>query len=185
MNENVKLGASVIGGYLLGRTKKGKLALRLGYWAATRNSGMRPRELFNQVANNVTSSPEMSDAISGLRREFGDAGKRLAGEALSRQLNSLADQLHQRTVARSGEQSSGEGGSRDEPAPSSDSADNDEARHEGGGEASSQQSADGEQKGDDEHQKQADVPQSAEVQGKGQDTGDGGEGSSSGDDQGN
>ena len=100
VNENVKLGTGVVGGYLLGRTKKGKLALRLAFWAATRNSGLRPGELASRLARELRDSPEIADALVGVRRELGDVGRRLAGDALGRQLDVLADRLHDRTEQR-------------------------------------------------------------------------------------
>ena len=43
MDDRVKIGAAVVGGYVLGRTKKGRAAIRLAMWLA--GTDYRPGEL--------------------------------------------------------------------------------------------------------------------------------------------
>ncbi|MER5387364.1 histone protein, partial [Streptomyces sp. NPDC002688] len=43
--EKVVLAAAVVGGYVLGRTKKGRLALSIATYLAGRRFGLEPRQL--------------------------------------------------------------------------------------------------------------------------------------------
>lgn len=92
MMTNAKIGAAVLGGYLLGRTKKGKLALSLG--AALAGSRMRP----GQVGKLLEDTPLLGNVSKQVRTELTEAGKAAATTVLSAKAESLADALHQRTA---------------------------------------------------------------------------------------
>ncbi|MFJ8361572.1 hypothetical protein [Streptomyces sp. NPDC093984] len=120
---NAKIGAAVLGGYLLGRTKKGKLALSLG--AALAGSRMRP----GQVGKLLQDSPVLGNVSKQVRSELAGAGKAAATTVLSAKAESLADALHQRTVGLK-DKAHGEGGrGRDEEAR--DEEEREENREEG------------------------------------------------------
>lgn len=69
----VALAAAIAGGYLLGRTKKGKLALSVATYLAGRRFGLEPRQLategmrrlgrFRRSRNCRTSSKESSSKL--------------------------------------------------------------------------------------------------------------------------
>ena len=103
MMNNAKLGAAVLGGYLLGRTKKGKLAMSLG--AALAGRRMKP----GQVAKLLEDSPVLGNVTKQVRSELAGAGKAAATTVLSAKAESLADALHERTVGLK-EKAHGEGG---------------------------------------------------------------------------
>ena len=107
---NAKIGAAVLGGYLLGRTKKGKLALSLG--AALAGSRMRP----GGVGKLLQDSPVLGNVSKQVRSELAGAGKAAATTVLSAKAESLADALHERTEGLK-EKAHGEGRrGRDEEA---------------------------------------------------------------------
>jgi hypothetical protein len=91
MMTNAKIGAAVLGGYLLGRTKKGKLALSLG--AALAGSRMRP----GQVGKLLEDSPVLGNVSKQVRTELTEAGRTAATTVLSAKAERLADVLHERT----------------------------------------------------------------------------------------
>ncbi|MEV6736680.1 ABC transporter substrate-binding protein [Streptomyces sp. NPDC051104] len=119
---NAKIGAAVLGGYLLGRTKKGKLALSLG--AALAGSRMRP----GQVGKLLQDSPVLGNVSKQVRGELAGAGKAAATTVLSAKAESLADALHERTVGLK-EKAHGEGGrGRNEETRDEEGADDEEDR---------------------------------------------------------
>ncbi|GHJ99024.1 hypothetical protein SY2F82_08220 [Streptomyces sp. Y2F8-2] len=122
---NAKIGAAVLGGYLLGRTKKGKLALSLG--AAMAGSRMRP----GQVGKLLQDSPVLGNVSKQVRGELASAGKAAATTVLSAKAESLADALHERTEGLK-ERTHGEGGrGRHEEARDEEGADEEGDRDEG------------------------------------------------------
>ncbi|MBZ3907213.1 hypothetical protein [Streptomyces griseiscabiei] len=92
---NATIGAAVLGGYLLGRTKKAKLALGLG--ALLAGSQVRPGQLGKAV-----DAPFLGDLTRQIRSELTDAGKAAATSVLSSKADSLAGTLHERTAGLRG-----------------------------------------------------------------------------------
>jgi len=98
MNNAARLGAGVAGGYLLGRTKKLKLAIGLGAWLMGKRLNLSPSQLAIQGLGQLRDTPEFLDLTERLRGEVGGAGRRaLAAVAMSR-MDSLADRLHDRNL---------------------------------------------------------------------------------------
>ncbi|MFI1497335.1 hypothetical protein [Streptomyces platensis] len=105
MMTNAKMGVALVGGYLLGRTKKAKMALGLGLFLAGKKLNLDPKRLGTLVAN----SPVLGPLNDQVRKELVDATKAAAGTALTQRMSGLADSLHERTVALSeGRDASGE-----------------------------------------------------------------------------
>ncbi|MER6531867.1 ABC transporter substrate-binding protein [Streptomyces sp. NPDC001508] len=90
---NAKIGAAVLGGYVLGRTKKAKLALSLG--ALMAGSRIKP----GQVVKAVQDSPFLGHLTQQVRTELTGAGKAAATSVLTAKADSLADTIHERTSA--------------------------------------------------------------------------------------
>ncbi|MFF5479991.1 ABC transporter substrate-binding protein [Streptomyces sp. NPDC012935] len=88
---NAKIGTALLGGYLLGRSKKAKLALSLG--ALLAGSRMNP----GQVGKALQESPFVHTLTDQVRSELTGAGKAAATTLLSAKADNLADAIHERT----------------------------------------------------------------------------------------
>lgn len=93
MTKNVKIGAALVGGYLLGRTKKAKLALGFGMFLVGKRLDLDPRQLGRMLAD----SPVLGSLNDQVRKELVDATKTAATKAVTQRAGSLADSLQQRT----------------------------------------------------------------------------------------
>ncbi|TXL89994.1 hypothetical protein [Streptomyces sp. IB2014 016-6] len=98
MTGNVKIGVALVGGYLLGRTKKAKMAIGFGMFLAGKKLSFDPKQLGKLVAN----SPVLGTLNDHVRKELVDATKSAATNALTQRATGLADSLHQRTLGLEG-----------------------------------------------------------------------------------
>ncbi|MEI5527269.1 ABC transporter substrate-binding protein [Streptomyces brasiliscabiei] len=141
---NATIGAAVLGGYLLGRTKKAKLALGLG--ALLAGSQVRPGQLGKAV-----DAPFLGDLTKQIRSELTDASKAAATSVLSSKADSLAGTLHERTAGLRGraeendEEDEPDDDTTDDTDTDTEDEDEDEARDDGkgggkGGEGSARRS---------------------------------------------
>ena len=96
MNNAAKLGAGVAGGYLLGRTKKLKLAIGLGAWLMGKRLQMSPGQLAMQGLGQLRQSPEFAEITDRLRNEVGGAGRKALSAAATSRMETLADRLRDR-----------------------------------------------------------------------------------------
>ncbi|WP_413807856.1 hypothetical protein [Streptomyces sp. OE57] len=106
MMTNGKITVAVVGGYLLGRTKKAKLAVGLGMLLAGKKISLDPQQLKKSLAQ----APLLSGLNSEVRKELADATRQAATKAVSDRVNGLADSLHERTALLRGEGGDGEEG---------------------------------------------------------------------------
>lgn len=90
---NAKIGAAIAGGYVLGRTKKAKLALGLAM--ALAGSRIKP----GQLGKSLARSPLLSNVNKQVRGELASAGKAAATTVLNAKAEHLADALHRRTLS--------------------------------------------------------------------------------------
>jgi hypothetical protein len=88
----VRVALGVAGGYLLGRTKKMKLAMMLGGMAAGRQAG-GPGQLLGQGMKLLGQSPELSRLTDELRGRLLDAGKAAAVAIATRQVENLTERV--------------------------------------------------------------------------------------------
>ncbi|MFH8884699.1 hypothetical protein [Streptomyces californicus] len=95
MTKNAKIGAALVGGYLLGRTKKAKLAVGFGMFLLGKKMDLDPRQIGRMLAD----SPVLGSLNDQVRKELVDATKTAATKALTQRAGSLADSLQQRTQA--------------------------------------------------------------------------------------
>ncbi|MET9535127.1 MULTISPECIES: hypothetical protein [unclassified Streptomyces] len=114
MTGNGKIGVALVGGYLLGRTKKAKLAIGLGMFLAGKKMSLDPAQLGKLVAN----SPVLGSLNSQVRKELVEATKSAATSALTKRASGLADSLHERTLGLG--DSAGRGGDDEEPEEDDD-----------------------------------------------------------------
>src|SRR3954454_22723176 len=97
MNESAKVGVAVAGGYLLGRTKKAKLAITLGTWLLGKRLDLDPKELGKGALSQLAQRPEVAKLTGDVRGELMHAGRAAATAAMNSRLEKLAEGLEART----------------------------------------------------------------------------------------
>ncbi|MFG3045028.1 hypothetical protein ACGFZR_08910 [Streptomyces sp. NPDC048241] len=104
MTKNVKIAAALVGGYVLGRTKKAKMAIGLGMFLAGKKLDLDPRRIGTLLAE----SPALAGLNAQVRKELVETTKAAATEALTKRAagfaDSLTDSLASRTKALDGPQ---------------------------------------------------------------------------------
>ncbi|MET8448961.1 DNA primase [Streptomyces sp. NPDC005209] len=91
------LGLAVGAGYLLGRTRKMKLAFALGTLAAGKRLPLSPGALAEVVSHQLRENPQFKEIGDQLREDLRGVGKAASGAMVERQMDALADRLHGRT----------------------------------------------------------------------------------------
>ncbi|MFF5496560.1 DNA primase [Streptomyces aquilus] len=94
----VGLGLAVGAGYVLGRTKKLKLAFAVGTLVAGKRMQLSPRALADLVSGQLRDNPQFKEIGDQLREDLRGVGKAASGAMVERQLDALADRLHGRTA---------------------------------------------------------------------------------------
>ena len=92
MKCGARVALGVAGGYLLGRTKKMKLALMLGGMAAGKKAG-GPGQLLAQGTKLLGQSPELNRLTDEIRGRLLDAGKAAAVAVATRQVEALTERV--------------------------------------------------------------------------------------------
>ncbi|MFI6490022.1 DNA primase [Streptomyces sp. NPDC050564] len=92
------LGLAVGAGYVLGRTKKMKLAFAVGTLVAGKRLHMSPRALADLVSQQLRDNPQFKEIGDQLREDLRGVGKAASGALVERQVEGLADRLHGRTA---------------------------------------------------------------------------------------
>ncbi|QHY99734.1 hypothetical protein SSPS47_32050 [Streptomyces sp. S4.7] len=98
-SKKVSLAAAVAAGYVLGRTKKGKLALGLAPLVAGQQLPMNPRELLILAMRKLAENPTVGPLVEQARGEVLEAGRSALSATANRRLGAVADSLQQRTEA--------------------------------------------------------------------------------------
>ncbi|MEV8362604.1 hypothetical protein [Streptomyces niveus] len=98
-NKKVCVAAAMAAGYVLGRTKKGKLALGLAALVAGQQIPMNPRELVILTARKLAENPTVAPLVEQARGEVLGAGRSALSATANRRLEAVADALQQRTEA--------------------------------------------------------------------------------------
>lgn len=91
------LGLAVGAGYVLGRTKKMKLAFAVGTMVAGKRLKLSPRALGELVTTQLDKNPQFKEVGDQLRQDLRGVGTAATGALVERQINGLAGRLHQRT----------------------------------------------------------------------------------------
>ena len=94
----VGLGLAVGAGYVLGRTKKMKLAFAVGSLVAGKRMHLSPRALADLASQQLQNNPQLKEIGDQLREDLRGVGKAASGAMVERQIDSLADRLHGRTA---------------------------------------------------------------------------------------
>lgn len=92
------LGLAVGAGYLLGRTKKMKLAFAVGTMVAGKRMHLSPRALADLVSQQLQNNPQFKEIGDQLREDLRGVGQAASGALVERQLDAFADRLHGRTA---------------------------------------------------------------------------------------
>ncbi|WP_406373386.1 histone protein [Streptomyces sp. NBC_01550] len=95
----VALAAAIAGGYLLGRTKKGKLALSVATYLAGRRFGLEPRQLATEGMRRLGEIPQVAELQDQLKGEFLEAGRKAVTSAATRGVGTLTETLSDRTAS--------------------------------------------------------------------------------------
>ncbi|MFD7013317.1 DNA primase [Streptomyces sp. NPDC059928] len=98
MNNRLGLGLAVGAGYLLGRTKKAKLAFGIGTLVMGKRLQLNPRALADFATAQLADNPQFKEIGDQLREDLRGVGKAATGALLNRQIEGLADRLHDRTL---------------------------------------------------------------------------------------
>ncbi len=94
----VGLGLAVGAGYVLGRTKKMKLAFAVGTLVAGKRMRPSPQALADLVSRQLQNNPQIKEIGDQLREDLRGVGKAASGAMVERQLDAFADRLHGRTA---------------------------------------------------------------------------------------
>lgn len=98
MNTRLTIGLAVGAGYVLGRTKKAKLAFAVGTMVAGRRMTAGPGAVGELITRQLRENPRFKELGDQLRGDLGGVGKAAAGALVMKRLDSLADRLHDRTL---------------------------------------------------------------------------------------
>jgi hypothetical protein len=93
----LKVGAAVVGGYLLGRTKKARTVASLALWAT--GNRYRVRDVARDGVVRLAQSPEVSKTTSELTGPLLEASRRAALAVVQAQAQRLTQDLQNRTSA--------------------------------------------------------------------------------------
>jgi hypothetical protein len=91
------LGLAVGAGYVLGRTKKLKLAFAVGSLVAGKRMHLSPRALADLVSQQLRDNPQFKEIGDQLREDLRGVGKAASGVMVERRMDALAERLHGRT----------------------------------------------------------------------------------------
>jgi hypothetical protein len=96
---NVKLGAAVLGGYVLGRTKKLKTGVRLAMWLAGDTGGPLPKVIGagRSGINSLAGSEEVKALGEQVRGPLAEALQKAAMASLTSRLDRLTTGIQNRT----------------------------------------------------------------------------------------
>ncbi|NGN66109.1 DNA primase [Streptomyces sp. A7024] len=99
MNNRIGLGLAVAAGYLLGRTKKAKLAIGVAGVVMGKKLPLNPQQLAGVAREQLKNNPQFKEIGSQLSQDLRGVGKAATGAMVNRQISGLADRLHERTTA--------------------------------------------------------------------------------------
>ncbi|OIJ93677.1 hypothetical protein BIV24_11770 [Streptomyces colonosanans] len=91
------MGLAIGAGYVLGRAKKMKLALAVGTLVAGKRLQLDPRALARLVDEQLLNNPELKEIGDQLREDLRGVGSAASGALVEKQIEGLADRLHDRT----------------------------------------------------------------------------------------
>ncbi|MGW4783270.1 DNA primase [Streptomyces sp. NPDC004230] len=91
------LGLAIGAGYVLGRTKKMKLAFAVASLVAGKRMQLSPRAVADLLNQQLLNNPQFKEIGDQLRQDLRGVGKAASGALVERQMEGIADRLHDRT----------------------------------------------------------------------------------------
>lgn len=91
------LGLAIGAGYLLGRTKKLKMAVAVGSVVAGKRLNLGPKALLDLANQQLRANPQFKEIGDQLRQDLRGVGKAASGAMVERQLDAITNRLHGRT----------------------------------------------------------------------------------------
>ena len=96
-----KLAAAVIGGYVLGRTKKGGAALTLASWLSGNQAGPQAMSMARKGLTQVAQSEQAAQIMKQVRGPLMKAAQKAATQAVLSRVTAISDGLTARAQALS------------------------------------------------------------------------------------
>lgn len=94
----IGLGLAIGAGYLLGRTRKLKLAFAVGSLMAGKRLNLSPKAVMDLANQQLRDNPQFKEIANQLREDLRGVGQAASGAMVERQLDAFADRLHDRTA---------------------------------------------------------------------------------------
>ncbi|MEU1901050.1 hypothetical protein ABZ512_21945 [Nocardiopsis dassonvillei] len=141
MGDTAKIVAAAVGGYVLGRRKKFKLALGLGLYLGAKKLDIKPGQLAQGLLKEVSALPVVGELKGQSREQLLNVGRTAAGNIAGKWAGGLADSLNSRTerlregAAGATSGSDEDGADEDDAARGEAAEDADEPRDDGEAEA--------------------------------------------------
>ena len=98
---NAKLAAAVIGGYVLGRTKKGGAALALASWLGGNQAGPQAMAMARKGLTQMAQSEQVAQIVAQIRGPLMEAAQKAATQAVLSRVTAISDGLTARAQALS------------------------------------------------------------------------------------
>jgi hypothetical protein len=90
------IAAAVAGGYVLGRTRKAKMAFAIGTFLAGRRFGLTPAALAAEGLRQLRESPQLAGLREQISGDLLDAARAAASTSADRRFTAFADTLRER-----------------------------------------------------------------------------------------
>jgi hypothetical protein len=98
---NAKLAAAAVGGYVLGRTKKGGAALGLASWLGGNQAGQQAMSMARKGLTQVAQSEQVAQIMAQIRGPLMEAAQKVATQAALSRVTAISNGLTARTQALS------------------------------------------------------------------------------------
>ncbi|MCX4547129.1 DNA primase [Streptomyces sp. NBC_01565] len=98
MNNRMAMGLAVGAGYVLGRTKRARLAFGLTTLVLGRKLAPDGASIVSFVGSRLGDNPQFKDLREQLRTDLRGVGSAAASALVDRRLEAVADRLHDRTL---------------------------------------------------------------------------------------
>jgi hypothetical protein len=98
---NARLAAAAVGGYVLGRTKKGGAALGLASWLGGNQAGQQAMAMARKGLTQVAQSEQVAQIVAQIRGPLMEAAQKAATQAALGRVTAISNGLTARTQALS------------------------------------------------------------------------------------